>query len=1375
MDTLDTIVKSTPTYQPYRVVIVFAGVPVLGFLLVLAVYSYFGKTYDEKRNVPIPYSKRFRRNLPLLVFKYSPWIGIACILWAAIIMIVQACFIYNHLGLATELDYYLKIDIPEYEAVDLINLAGDSYSLYAYLKGSSVQRKLTITGKKEDSGFPRGGPEDLTFQQDIRLNAMMDRIFSTKVKKHSSPSAHSSQASEALMKQFMGTSSLFKYIKFDENSFNFISTPLEEKARRRLSSTTSLALVYHLGSWDNILLENNLVSACRTERNILKNVQCINLQDGTSLLGSVFNEDTCQFTVSYQEALETITLSDNSDYVEDNVDPSNPVSAVIGSLFKVGSCDDMSTDSFESQLSAQSVGDVETVYISSTFITKAFEDAIYNGVYVSAIALIFGSIYIFLSVQGLLATIMTLYSILVSVVNAAAVLIDFEYGTFSAFNVLSVFILIGVGGNAVVMFGAAWREVVPRGATPTVIHFIHVYNKISRPICFTVCAAAISLFSKLISPVIVISQLGAFMGVSVLVFYLCYHIIIIPVWITTGWFHFPKSYHDAIDQHINYLTCQKNDDGEEQQQLITDEEHAYDPILERPSAFNPAVIDPSSNPEPNSSNVVLDSQGNPVYVIPSTAVVELDSDDEEYYHEEGEAGNPANNTGEEAQRGQNREQRRKNKLKYTRPTLLRQIADFLTKKEANDLNNFTQNSAPTGDRFYSPIVQEAPGGNYIQENSSAHGMTSSIDGTNIIRYPVTTITPTAPSTSNVVTIERKKKLKEKFVVKGFSCCIFIITLLGLLLIAYLMVIKYELDLGIPQLFPEDSNMGQVLYIVKNYKPSLLSSIDSAGSVTVITTDPTFQPTLAPTDRFTPRPTFNPTATPTIFSTPPPTIYVTNPPTFTAAPTISPTLYPTSFYTSAPKNNTYTDYTINTCWGLSSSKRYKDSDVNVTYDGQIFSSYVNHGLIDDLENFCIYINNNRKSLNINPSWNMESDCIYNQYIETYYSIPPFYRNVTNALLYWASLSTTSSKLLGVEDSDTPTIDPAIPSVRITWLCANFSARTYVSSLIDNPDLAEDIQNRWEDAIGTYGSQYAAQYGVEVIVSSDEFSFPLLAKEVLLSIILAILISTIGFFGLLVWFSWADIFLILLGTLGMIAIFAIAICCHLYIFSATVDLLDVVVLIAIIGIVVDLPIHYILHYMMERDRRRHLKRRWRRKQRLLTNPNNQDQSQAESEIEDEDEDNEDEITLYEQERQLSLNPALHDTNQYMRFSLLHLLVLTLICGIPLLFATFVLLQKTGQYIVIIAVVSYLFSIFILPYLLAFGFRTNITKWFYEKCLKKGTSYHVTHQRSIAEREAVAPLMNSNIEDDINSVTTAVPAYPQIYHQNEKNEFAQNPYVD
>ena len=63
------------------------------------------------------------------------------------------------------------------------------------------------------------------------------------------------------------------------------------------------------------------------------------------------------------------------------------------------------------------------------------------------------------------------------------------------------------------------------------------------------------------------------------------------------------------------------------------------------------------------------------------------------------------------------------------------------------------------------------------------------------------------------------------------------------------------------------------------------------------------------------------------------------------------------------------------------------------------------------------------------------------------------------------------------------------------------------------------------------------------------------------------------------------------------------------------------------------------------------------------------------------------------------ALTETVVYMRGALLAPLILVIIIGIPLLFATFTLLQKTGQYLIIMAIVSYIVSVSILPGILAF----------------------------------------------------------------------------
>ena len=106
------------------------------------------------------------------------------------------------------------------------------------------------------------------------------------------------------------------------------------------------------------------------------------------------------------------------------------------------------------------------------------------------------------------------------------------------------------------MFGSAWRRIVQpayKKATPSKI--IHAYMDISQSVLFTTCAACISLFSKLCSPVIVISQLGAFMGIAVSVFYILFHFIIIPSWIYTSRWTWPKVVHHKCNSWYKTFCC----------------------------------------------------------------------------------------------------------------------------------------------------------------------------------------------------------------------------------------------------------------------------------------------------------------------------------------------------------------------------------------------------------------------------------------------------------------------------------------------------------------------------------------------------------------------------------------------------------------------------------------------------------------------------------------------------------------------------------------------------------------------------------------------------------------------------------------------------
>jgi hypothetical protein len=67
---------------------------------------------------------------------------------------------------------------------------------------------------------------------------------------------------------------------------------------------------------------------------------------------------------------------------------------------------------------------------------------------------------------------------------------------------------VGVGANHVLLYDSAWNHLVKRGEKGSQQQFFAAYFTVGAPILFTTCAASLSLFSKLISPVIVISQVS---------------------------------------------------------------------------------------------------------------------------------------------------------------------------------------------------------------------------------------------------------------------------------------------------------------------------------------------------------------------------------------------------------------------------------------------------------------------------------------------------------------------------------------------------------------------------------------------------------------------------------------------------------------------------------------------------------------------------------------------------------------------------------------------------------------------------------------------------------------------------------------------------
>jgi len=289
-----------------------------------------------------------------------------------------------------------------------------------------------------------------------------------------------------------------------------------------------------------------------------------------------------------------------------------------------------------------------------------------------------------------------------------------------------------------------------------------------------------------------------------------------------------------------------------------------------------------------------------------------------------------------------------------------------------------------------------------------------------------------------------------------------------------------------------------------------------------------------------------------------------------------------------------------------------------------------------------------------------------------------------LLYWASVTTTSGYLLGVESAG----DSYAP----IWICANFSLRTYVGSLNSNPKTASEIYSRWRSAFSSHASGSAKEYKVPVIVGSQAFTVPILAEEVLNSIIFAGIVSVSGFVGCILLFTWS-LSVTAMGSLLIVEVAAITICIHQLVVPLAFDLLDVVVIVAIEGMLVDFPAHVILYIVHKRQRPSRIKATVARSgvaaiysSENIANPNT---SFAGA----------DDISVTVS---CSEDPVLESI--FASKLLLMPTILIVSVSIPLCFATFVLLQKTGQYMIVMSLASYACSVILLPSLLLFTKNYN-----------------------------------------------------------------------
>lgn len=275
------------------------------------------------------------------------------------------------------------------------------------------------------------------------------------------------------------------------------------------SSGNTFSIIYHLSDWGNLLNEDTMTRICETEMSIKANCPCLNLLSFSSVIPTTFDPITCQSTGDLQSTYTTFNSVEISEYFDDSFRISNIRSAVVISYAKAGSCESQSATGMTAQLNSNALQGIQISYAESNLLQKAFLDAIINALYLSVVGLIvFTGIFIF-GIRGVLVTLCTLFCLVISLLCAAGCLPAWGYSSISAFNVMCVFILVGVGANSVLLFGSALSRVVtsPLGhITPE--EFRSAYSQMGEAALFTVLAAALSLFSKLASPVIVISQLG---------------------------------------------------------------------------------------------------------------------------------------------------------------------------------------------------------------------------------------------------------------------------------------------------------------------------------------------------------------------------------------------------------------------------------------------------------------------------------------------------------------------------------------------------------------------------------------------------------------------------------------------------------------------------------------------------------------------------------------------------------------------------------------------------------------------------------------------------------------------------------------------------
>jgi len=987
--------------------------------------------------------------------------------------------------------------------------------------------------------------------------------------------------------------------------------------------TNLLNFIYHLSDWTDITGEQQLINICKTEQNIFKNLPCLeNQYDYTfkSFISDYMNTTTCQFLDSYDQTRGQIGYFANSQYFSDRTMYSSINSPILISYFRMGSCGDVyNSNEFIQSINAQAVGDTMVVPASSAYLAEdltSATDDLQQVMFYSGLA---AFIFLVFSVRGVIVAIATLFCVALSLLNGAALLDQFGYTSISVFDTTSLLVVLSIGAGFVHLYGAAWRHTVKRGKNASPQCLMRIFGTVGKGNLLTFLACCLAFFALGNAPVIFMSQMGYFIGISMLVFFVSFHYIIVPMWVWTSWYVIPAKYHNnwRIFRQ-KYFRC-----------LMSRHEDVH--------------VHHHHHRGEGERGLVLARHGHSGD----------DGDDAMYNSDEGSD----------------------QESSVSSASVVAAVVAADQVRFASDTEGAQAVQATPAGGHYDEM------GNFIADDYADDYEISHNDDDAVVPAATSTVEDGATTAAAAVVNDDDTEedddewsctwagiCRGKRPVKMLGFFMLLATVFLILLSAVQSQQIMKTNFAYARLIDSDTNLATVLQVFQYYRGDVFYAVDDDNSATITVPfagspapsySPTFNPTVAG----------NPTASPTLRPT------VSSRPTVAPShrPTLSPTIAPTT--DSGDPAAVYTDYHVTGCWGLGASKAAYDAGADPEFSYDSFRDYMsknNNGLLGDMASVCEYVDANRDSLDVHPDWNRTRDCIYNQVFQIYNSNNTFIsysleKSVANAVFLWGTTVDTSPSMVGLYSNETN--QATLP----VWVCANFSGRSYVDTFNNHKSYGLKLRGKWEDVFYKHGSANAKASGISVVVSSTEFTYPLLGTYITTQVEYQAFVFIIGFPILLLLFTAFDYGLTVFGVMGFFTIYLLTIFIGLSLISTTLNLGDVVALVILIPYMVCFNIHLITCYMSNRTLE------FRKTGRV-----------------------EPDIQF--------LSPTLLKTQRYMFKALIGPLLLGVLAAIAFTESSFPILRRFGRYYIICAIVAYLFSVTIQPFLLAFTCKCSVCTFDY-----------------------------------------------------------------